>query len=181
MRSAPRKSSPAGKDAVGNPPAAPRLFVHARVVLHRAGTQRVCPDRSRSSIRSREVADDFDLADFGRRRDCASAWPAVSLVDFRNVEGRQLPRPCPLTTTRISHTFLLTWRVALGVGCFIAPPPRPLARLGVLRLRSGKSQPPYRSRNASSSRLPTARHCQVQDRTSWRQPPTILRPQAGVI
>src|ERR1700693_3877812 len=70
-------------------------FIHSRVVLHRAGAQRIHTkvDGIVPRREAREVADDFNLAHFGHVAEifsfrCAEKFRSVY---FRNIEGRQLP------------------------------------------------------------------------------------------
>ena len=70
-------------------------FVHARVVLHRAGPQRVHAqiDRVIPGGQAREVAHHFDFADFREARHALTRVGRAQCgarVDLRNVQGREL-------------------------------------------------------------------------------------------
>src|SRR5713101_408026 len=71
-------------------------FIHSRVVLHGARTQRIHAeiDSVVPGGKPGEVADDFDFADFGHVAQVFSfRWSEQRRrVHVRNVEGGQLPR-----------------------------------------------------------------------------------------
>ena len=71
------------------------VFVHARVVLHGAGAQRIHAqvDRVVPAGEPREVADHFDFADFGKALDRVAREIGAqrrSRIDGRNIERRKL-------------------------------------------------------------------------------------------
>src|SRR6185437_4225483 len=80
---------------IGNTVETRNGFVHARVVLHRAGTERVHAEIDGVVPRRepREVANDFDFADLGHVAEVFSFGGAQELlrIHFRDVEWRQLP------------------------------------------------------------------------------------------
>ena len=81
---------------LGREPIEPRdEFVHARVVLHSAGAERIHPqiDGVIPGGKPREVADDFDFADFREAVNRLAREFAAhrrGRIDRRNVERRQL-------------------------------------------------------------------------------------------
>jgi hypothetical protein len=82
--------------AVGEAFDARDKFVHARVVLHGAGAQRIHSEIDGVIPRRepREVADDFDLAHFGHIAEILALLLAEQFrrIYFRDIERRQLPR-----------------------------------------------------------------------------------------
>ena len=103
-------------------------FIDARVVLHGAGAERIHAqiDGVVPGGKAREVADDFDFADFGETFDAGRAVMFSERFADRRREHRAAAdqgRACPAADfSKMSPSFWLMWRETLLMSAFIMNP-----------------------------------------------------------
>ena len=104
------------------------VLVHARVVLHGAGAERIHAevDREIPSGEAREVADHLDFTDFGEagyfRRERCAPRACFAFTAGTSSGGNSKPRFPGADFSKISPSFWLTWRLAFLMRSVTANP-----------------------------------------------------------